>query len=92
MGLEVVELIMDVEAAYGITVPDDAMHRIYTLGDFRDLVARLVQEQRPELFATASFHEKLWPDIAHFATRNGYNSKPDSVTPETRFIEDLGYG
>ena len=92
MGLESVELVMDIEEAYGITVPDNAMNNIYTLGDFHDLIDRLVKEQQPELWASASFPKKLWPDIAHFATRNGYNSEPDTVTRASRFVEDVGYG
>lgn len=92
MGLEIVELMMDIERAYGITIPDDAMDNIHTLGDFHDLIAKLVAEQKPERFAQASFHAELWPAIAHYATRNGYHSEPDTVTRQTRFVEDLGYG
>lgn len=92
MGLEIVELVMDVEQAYGIKIPDDAISELYTLGDFHNLIARLVQDQQPELAAKSAFKDQLWPTIAHFATRNGYNSKPDSVTRDSRFIEDLGYG
>lgn len=92
MGLEIVELILDVERAYEITIPDDSMSSIETLGDFHDLIASLVEAQQPDRFAAASFHDELWPNIAHFATRNGYNSEPETVTRESRFIEDLGYG
>ena len=92
MGLEHVELIMDVEEAFGIKIPDSALEKVHTLGEFHDLIAYLVHEQRPELAADPAFKTQLWPEIARFATRNGYSSNPETVTRESRFIEDLGYG
>ncbi|MGB0766705.1 MAG: hypothetical protein ACPGYV_03230 [Phycisphaeraceae bacterium] len=55
MGLEIVELIMDVEEAYGITLPDDALDRVVTVGDFYDRILQLIREQQPHLVDNPAF-------------------------------------
>ncbi|MEO0475919.1 MAG: acyl carrier protein [Planctomycetota bacterium] len=92
MGLEILELVIDVEKAYGIAIPDKAMYTVVTLGDFHNLIDRLIKEQHSDLSESLSYGDQLWSEIAACATRIGYYAKPETVGRHTRFIEDLGYG
>jgi acyl carrier protein len=45
MGLATVELVMEVEAAFGITLPDEDAQHVVTVGDLHALVVRLMDER-----------------------------------------------
>lgn len=92
VGLEHIELMLDVERAFDIEIPDEAMNQVRTAGEFYDVVAQVIRAQRVHMFDEPDFEDELWDAIRHFATRNGYSSEPDRVMRDTRFVEDLGYG
>lgn len=95
MGLEQIDLVMDVEDEFGITIDDrdDYGQSTATVGAFYDLVLRLIREhpestlaERPDLEAY------LWHRITAMVAKCGHNVKIKDITRQTRFIEDLGYG
>lgn len=95
MGLEQVELVMEVEDEFGITIDstDDHDQSVMTVGAFYDLVLRLIRENpQLEIAKWANLELHVWNRLTVLVTQHGYDLKPDQVTRETRFIEDLGYG
>ena len=95
MGLEQVELVMDAEDEFGISI--DSVHdygqSVATVGAFYDLVLRLVRERPHSKFAhRPDLESHVWNQVATLAAKHGYGVKPPNITRETRFIEDLGYG
>jgi len=93
MGLEDVELMMDVEDAFGIALPDEPMQRMVTVGDLYDLVLPLVRETGPEaLRGRADLEAHLWLRVRELAAAHAYKVRPEEITRDTRFVEDLGYG
>jgi hypothetical protein len=48
MGLESVELVIEVENTFGITIPDESATKIVTVGDLNELILRKLEENRPE--------------------------------------------
>ena len=86
---------MDAEDEFGIEVEsvDDYGQSVMTVGAFYDLVLRLVREQpRSELARRTDLESHLWNRVAALAAKHGSDLKPEQITRETRFIEDLGYG
>jgi hypothetical protein len=57
MGLEAVELILRVEEAFGITLPDSEASRIVTIGDMYQLIlSRLRQNRSTRCLTARAFH------------------------------------
>ena len=93
MGLEYVELAMDAEEEFGISVPDNASQSVVTVGDFYDVVLALVREiGRSELRARDDLEEYLWSRVTALAAEHAYEVSRDDITRSSRFVEDLGYG
>jgi len=94
MGLEQVELVMDAEDEFGIKIEgvDDYGQSVMTVGAFYDLVLRLIRQSRPELAQRPDIESHVWSRVKVLAVKHGYDLKPEQITRETRFIEDLGYG
>ena len=95
MGLEQVELVIEVENEFGIALDraDDYGQSAATVGVFYDMVLHAIRE-RPELEVTSrpDLESHVWTRLAAMAAEQGYGLKPEQITRETRFIEDLGYG
>lgn len=84
MGLDSVELILNVEAQFKISIPDRVAEKLYTVGALQGfIVAELNRIGKPHdsqavlLRVQALICEQL-------------RLSPDQVTPSARFIEDLG--
>lgn len=89
MGLEQVELVLDIEEAFGIKIgnDDDYGQRASTVGDFYDVVLRHVRQlSRPPSDA------EVWRQVVACSVRHGYGLTADQVSRDTRFVADLGYG
>ena len=93
MGLEGVELVMQAEDEFGISIPDREGQQVKTAGEFYDLVRMLIrQSQTSTLRNRIDLESHLWSRIQCIVAQNGYNTRPDEVSRATRFVEDLGYG
>jgi hypothetical protein len=95
MGLEQVELVMDAEDEFGISIDgaDDYGQSVNTVGAFYDLVLRLVRENSTSDVAyRLDLESYLWKQVAVLAARHGSGLKPEQIRRDTRFSEDLGYG
>lgn len=95
MGLEQVEFVMDAEDEFGISIDRSEGYgqSVTTVGEFYDLVLRLVRASpKSELAPLADLESYVWNRVAALIAKHGHGLKPEQVTRDTRFIEDLGYG
>ena len=93
MGLEDVELAMDAEDEFGISLPDKVLQSVVTAGDFYDVVLPLVRQTgKSELRDRDDLEEYLWSRVQALAAEKAYDVRPEEITRTTRFVEDLGYG
>jgi hypothetical protein len=86
-----VELVMDCEDEFGISIPDAAAGQVNTVGEFFDLVLAATRATgKPEVRHRSDLERYVWDRVRSFCVR----PKKDWgwVTRSTRFIEDLGYG
>lgn len=94
MGLEMVELVMELEDEFKITIPDKDVNECQTLGSCNDLMLKLIREKpdsdlarRPDLDAY------VWEMLTKFAAECTMNTtKADEMTRDTHFINDLDFG
>jgi hypothetical protein len=86
MGLETVEIIMDAEEHFGISVPDEVASACITVADFQkaivDLLVAKGRERSPALEA-----EVLRDLIKISADVTG--NDPATIRPESRWVGDV---
>ena len=91
MGLEMVELVLDCEDEFGISMPDAAASKVSTVGQFFDLVLALIRSTgKAELRERPDLEQYAWDRVRHFCVRP--QKEFGFISRSTRFIEDLGYG
>lgn len=92
MGLEMVQLVMEAEDEFGISITDLEAERARTVGDFYDIVLRLVRETGPDaLRQRDNLDTYLWQRLATLVAKLG-GTRIEDIQRSTRFIEDLAYG
>ncbi len=105
MGLESVELVMAVEDAFEISISDEEAGEIVKVGDFYNLILKLLRKEADskegERCLTAhnfieiqkslkEWHEKDVWGILKVLVAEQLGVKPEEVTLEARFVDDLG--
>ena len=91
MGLDTVELVMEVEDAFSVSIADDVAERILTVGDLYQFLLREKDrpisegEQRPSIGTP----DEVWLKLREIIV-NVLGVPPEDVRPEARWIEDLG--
>jgi hypothetical protein len=84
VGLDTVELVLEIETAFGIAIPDDEASQLRTVGDLqRFVVAARAAAGRP-LPA-----EEVWTQLCEILERR-YAIPRSRITPEARIVADLG--
>jgi hypothetical protein len=79
MGLDSVELILAIEEAFALEIPDRDVRDLVTVGQLRDYVAA----------RTGCAPEAVWPELVDIVEREG-GVKRDRIVPEARIVKDLG--
>lgn len=88
MGLDYVELIMDVEDEFGIEITDQMHSRVVTVGDLhREVVGAM---RRSDTGSTVDEHV-VWDRLRVLVCETS-GVRPDRVTPTARIVEDLRIG
>lgn len=85
MGLDGVEFIMEVEDAFSIRIPDDALRGFDTLGHVLDHVVAAVQMR-----GEAAHAGRIWSRLAEIA-RDQVGADDARIVPGARLTE-LGLG
>jgi hypothetical protein len=86
MGLDLVEIVMEIEDEFQISIPDDVAQNMLTVGDtFRDVVDMLVAKgsaHTPELEA------HVWRRLVVIVSEQ-MQMDPEEIKPESRWIPDI---
>jgi acyl carrier protein len=88
MGLDIVELVMDVETAFGVRISDADAKDLMTVGTLYDYVGRQVA---PNLISPRGgpYAGELWERYLDVVAEST-GVRRDRLRPEARFVQDLG--
>ena len=86
MGLDVVELVMDIEREFSVELPDDRLNGVRTVGELYALVAEMAGEGWPVPPTTGDAH---WQQFTRRVVRD-LGVEPERVTWQAEFRRDLG--
>ena len=84
MGLDTVELVMQVEKTFAITIPDHQAEKMVTVGDMHDFVMRATHADGRALDA-----DQVWDQITEILAED-YGVPRAKITREAAVIRDLG--
>lgn len=87
MGLDIVELVMEVEAEFRVDIPDEDASRLGTVGALYDYVARRLD---PGLIDSRGgpYSGELWERYLDVVERESGAPRIE-LRPEARFVQDL---
>lgn len=97
MGLEIVELTLEVERTFGIEIPDRELERLRTVGGWYACLRAMLPSDSEGTAATtrdpptAISDAELWQRLRSIVAATSGVS-PERVVPSARLIEDLGMG
>ncbi len=97
MGLELVEIVMEVEQTFGIDLSDDEIRKIETVGEFQDVLVEAIESNKHGAAAADPSHPSGWtPAEAREKLReiiaDVLGVPLVRVTPDARLVKDLGAG
>ncbi len=84
MSLDTVELMMEFEEEFDLTVPNDVASRMTRLGDFQAHAVRALRERGEAVDEAA-----VWGRIKDIL-RKDFGVADDLLVPEARIVHDLG--
>ena len=84
MGLETVELLMDIEDHFHVRLPDDDASDCITVGDLQNLLVRELSGGRPE---TPELRTAVWTGTLKVLKKHGHPA--EKVRPESKWIGDI---
>ena len=86
MGLDIVEMVIEVETSFGITISDQDASQLRTVGDLYQYVAASVV---PADESAKSCEGALWERYLDVLEREIRVARSE-LRPEARFVQDLG--
>lgn len=86
MGLDTVELLYTIEKHFGISIADQEAEKIFTVGDFQQLVWEHMQRDPSRMQLS---RDKINEDIVHIIARFAGFSE-EEITPDKSITSDLG--
>jgi len=86
MGLDTVEILMEIEERFNVSVPDDLAGGIETVGQMRDEVVRLLVAAGRE--ESAELRQEVWDGIVA-ATAEVMVMDPALIRPESTWVGDI---
>ena len=93
MGLDSVELILEAEEAFGISLADDEMVKTLTVGQFYEAIMRELPspEKKFCLSAEVADHDRneVWESV-RILVADQLGVELEKITKESRFVADLG--
>lgn len=92
MGLESVELVMNLEDEFDVVIPDTDAEQVLTVGQCYDLLLRLIRNNpESELAHRPDLEVFVWEKLTQFAAAESICLKAHQITRDTHFFKDLGY-
>jgi len=86
MGLETVELLMDIEDHFGVSIPDEDASRCITVGDTRDVVVRLLVAKGRE--DSPTLRDEVFHGMVEIIAKQ-MAMKPEQITPDSTWVGDI---
>lgn len=83
MGLDSVELIMDMEREFGLKIPSEEAVNLALLGEMRDYIVTALRDRKPPVGADA-----VWARMSAVLVATGIS--PSLIKPTSHIILDLG--
>ena len=84
VGLDTVELVIDIENAFGISIADADAGGLHTVGDLQQyVVAARAQMGQPLM------PEHVWSQLCDIL-EHGYAIQRKAITPQAQIVADLG--
>jgi acyl carrier protein len=87
MGLDTVEIVLWAEEEFDVSMPDEEVGKIYTVGEFATYIAQKVNEAKG---SSIDYSDTL-PKILD-VLESDYGVERTEVTLSSRFVQDLGFG
>lgn len=84
MGLDTVELVMAVEEEFSLEIPDSESAKLVRVGDLYRFVLQTLRQRGDVIDEDA-----IWKRLTDVIVAQ-LGVQPERVTPDARFIEDLG--
>jgi hypothetical protein len=85
LGLETVEIVLDMEDHFHVRIPDAAASRCVTVADLQwVIVDLLVAKGRPQ---GEALHQEVWDGMIAVLGRHGY--PVGRIRPESKWIGDI---
>jgi hypothetical protein len=86
MGLDLVEIVMEIEDEFGITVPDALAEQCITVGDTQKMIVDLLVA-RGEI-RSAELEARVWDGLVTL-TSEQMGMKREAIRPELRWVTDI---
>jgi len=87
MGLDIVEMLMEVESEFGVDIPDADAERLTTVGALYDYVAARLSPELGEPVG-GPYMGELWDRYLDVIERE-IGVKRSTLLPHARFVQDL---
>ncbi len=84
VGLDSVELVLEIERRFQIEIPDRELYKMTTVGEMHRWLHRALD-------TTVWSEEAIWNELREIVYRH-FDISPEEVRPETSFVDDLGAG
>jgi len=86
MGLDTVEILMDIENEFEISIPDHVASNSLTVGDTHRIILDMLVAKRA--VRSAELENQAWDRLVKIVTE-AMRMKPEDVRPESRWIPDI---
>ena len=87
MGLDTVEIVLWAEQTFDVSMPDEEVGQIFTVGEFAKYIAKKVNDVK----GTHIDYTDTLPQILDIL-ESDYGVKRSKITLSSRFVQDLGFG
>jgi len=86
MGLDTAEVILWAEKTFDLHLPDNEVSLIYTVGEFCDYLSNKLTLKHG--LKSVPSHETIFNQLTIMLIKN-YGIKPEKISRDARFIQDL---
>jgi hypothetical protein len=91
MGLDAVELIMEIEREFGVDIPPRSAENLETVGELYDWLKLRVINPDPDNCSQAQFEQNIWERLELILVEKA-KVRRFKIKPEARIRKDLGLG
>ena len=85
MGLETVEIVLWAEEEFGVSMPDEEVGGIFTVGEFSEYIGEKVDSTLGISISRDDILGKITDLLV-----NDYGIERDKIKPSSKFVQDLG--